>query len=78
MLVLSRKLDESIIIGNDIELVVVGIDGDQVKLGIKAPKNVEIYRKEVYLTIKEENKEAAEQVVDIEDFNTLLKDVFKK
>lgn len=73
MLILSRKTDESIMIGNDIEIVVVGVEGDQVKLGIKAPKSIEIHRKEVYLTIKEANKEAAEQVVNIKDLNALFK-----
>jgi carbon storage regulator len=58
MLVLTRKPNESIKIGEDIELTVLGIDGDQVKLGIQAPKNIEIHRKEIYLSIQEENKEA--------------------
>lgn len=78
MLILSRKKDESIMIGNDIEIVVVGIEGDQVKLGIKAPKNIDLYRKEVYLSIKNENKEAAEQLVNVKDLNNLLKDIFKE
>lgn len=65
-------------IGNDIEIVVVGIEGDQVKLGIKAPKNIDLYRKEVYLSIKNENKEAAEQLVNVKDLNNLLKDIFKE
>lgn len=60
MLVLSRKLNQSIKIGDDIELTVIGIDGDQVKLGIDAPRNVEIHRKEVYLSIQEENAQAAD------------------
>ncbi|AOM81904.1 carbon storage regulator CsrA [Salisediminibacterium beveridgei] len=60
MLVLSRKLNESIKIGDDIELTVVSIDGEQVKIGINAPKNVDIHRKEVYLSIQEENTKAAD------------------
>ena len=60
MLVLSRKVNESIKIGDDIELTVVSIDGDQVKIGIHAPKNVDIHRKEVYLSIQEENAKAAD------------------
>lgn len=60
MLALSRKINESIIIGNDIELTVLEVKGDQVKIGISAPKSVPIYRKELYLQIKESNKEAAE------------------
>jgi carbon storage regulator len=58
MLVLTRKPNESIKIGEDIELTVIAVDGDQVKLGINAPKHVEIHRKEVYLAIQEENKQA--------------------
>jgi carbon storage regulator len=52
MLVLSRQRDESIMIGNDIEITVVDIRGDKVRLGINAPKNVTIHRKEVFLAIK--------------------------
>lgn len=58
MLVLTRKLNESIMIGDDVEITVVELKGDQVKLGISAPKEVGIYRREVYLTISEENKQA--------------------
>lgn len=58
MLVLTRKLKESIMIGDDIEITIVGIDGDQIKLGINAPRHVDIHRKEVYLDIKNANKEA--------------------
>jgi carbon storage regulator len=60
MLVLARKKEESIIIDDEIEVSIVDIKGDQVKLGIKAPKRVKIYRKEVYQAIQEENKKAAE------------------
>lgn len=59
MLVLTRKINESIMISDDIEIIIVSIDGDQVKLGINAPKYVDIHRKEVYLSIQEANKEAA-------------------
>lgn len=55
MLALSRKTGESIIIDNDIEVTILEIKGDQVKLGIKAPKSVPIYRKEIFAQIKEEN-----------------------
>lgn len=60
MLALSRRINESIIIGDDIELSILEIKGDQVKIGINAPKSVPVYRKEIYLSIKEENKRAAE------------------
>ncbi|MDD6798145.1 MAG: carbon storage regulator CsrA [Bacteroides sp.] len=62
MLALSRKKDEAIIINDDIEIKVIEVKGDQVKLGISAPKSVPIYRKEVYVQIQEANKEAANSV----------------
>jgi len=55
MLVLSRKLNQSIIIGDDIEIMLVDIRGDQIKLGINAPKSVKIFRKELYEEIIKEN-----------------------
>lgn len=51
MLVLSRKINEAIQIGTDIEVKVIAVEGDQVKLGIEAPKHIDIHRKEIYLTI---------------------------
>jgi carbon storage regulator len=59
MLVLKRKTGEAIQIGDDIELTLLAIEGDQIKLGIKAPRQVDIHRKEVYLSIQEENTEAS-------------------
>ena len=59
MLVLTRKKGEKIIIDDNIELTVVEIEGNKVKLGIGAPKSIEIHREEVYRRIEEENKEAA-------------------
>lgn len=59
MLVLTRKLQEAIKIGHDIEITVLAVEGDQVKLGINAPRNVEIHRKEIYLSIQEENNKAS-------------------
>lgn len=58
MLALTRKKGESIIINNNIEISILEMRGDQVKIGISAPKEVPIYRKEVYLQIQEENKAA--------------------
>lgn len=58
MLALTRKKGESLVINNDIEITVIDVRGDQVKIGISAPKNVPIYRKEVYLQIQNENKES--------------------
>lgn len=65
MLALARKVNESIMIGNDIEITVLEIKGDQIKLGVKAPKSVPIYRKELYVQIQEENKQAG-SAVDVE------------
>ncbi len=59
MLALSRRVNESIMIGNDIEITILEVKGDQIKVGISAPKSVPIYRKEIYLQIQESNKEAA-------------------
>lgn len=73
MLALARKVNESIIIGNDIEIIVLEIKGDQIKLGVKAPKSVPIYRKELYVQIQEENKQAG-SAVDVE----ALKGLFQK
>jgi carbon storage regulator len=59
MLVLTRKLNQSIIIGDNIEIVVLEVRGEQVRIGIKAPKDVSVHRKEVYEQIADENKGAA-------------------
>jgi carbon storage regulator len=60
MLVLSRQRDETIMIGDDIEVTVVDIRGDKVRLGINAPKEVTVHRKEVYDAIRRENRAAAQ------------------
>lgn len=64
MLVLTRKVNESIMIGDSIEVVVVSVHGEQVKIGIKAPRDVSVHRREVYEAIQKENIEAAKQKVD--------------
>ncbi len=69
MLALSRKKDEAVIINNDIEITIIEIKGDHVKLGITAPKSVPIYRKEVYLQIQESNQES----VDVQGMEALKK-----
>lgn len=71
MLALSRKIQESIIIGDDIEITVLSISKEQVKLGISAPKSVPVHRKEIYIQIQDENKEAA-------NINPKLLDQLKK
>ncbi len=60
MLVLSRQKDETIMIGDDIEITVVDIRGDKVRLGVSAPKSISVHRKEVYDAIRRENREAAQ------------------
>lgn len=59
MLVLSRQRDETIVIGDEIEITVVDIRGDKVRLGITAPAHIPVHRKEVYEAIQRENREAA-------------------
>jgi carbon storage regulator len=59
MLALTRKKGEALVINNNIEVTILDIRGDQIKIGVSAPKDVPIYRKEVYLQIQEENKEAS-------------------
>jgi carbon storage regulator len=73
MLVLKRKLNESIVIGDDIEVEILGVEGDQVKLGIRAPKQIEIHRKEVYLSIQQSNKEAAENGQSLDFLKSIKK-----
>ncbi|MCL1843307.1 MAG: carbon storage regulator CsrA [Defluviitaleaceae bacterium] len=62
MLALTRKKGESIIVGENIEVVVLGITGEQVRLGIIAPKNIPVHRKEIFEQIRLENKEAIKTV----------------
>ncbi len=69
MLALSRKKNEALIINNNIEITVLEIKGEQVKIGITAPKEVPVYRKEVYVQIQEENKAS----VDVEGMDALKK-----
>ena len=74
MLVLSRKRNESVIIQDQIEVTVLGIEGDTVRLGISAPKHIDIFRKEVYLSIQESNREAVvSSSSDLEAFIELLR-----
>ncbi|MEK6704680.1 MAG: carbon storage regulator CsrA [Candidatus Poribacteria bacterium] len=73
MLVLTRKLGESIAIDDHIKIVVVQIKGKQVRLGIQAPKETKIHREEVYVAIKEQNKEAVKAPAEISHMSKALK-----
>lgn len=75
MLVLTRKKGQSLMIGHDIELSIIDIQGDQVRIGINAPKNVTIHRKEIYEEIKKENLSA---VAGKETNIQVLNEKFKK
>ncbi|KAB8139478.1 carbon storage regulator CsrA [Gracilibacillus oryzae] len=72
MLVLTRKFNETIKIGDEIEVTVLEIEGEQIKLGISAPKDIDIHRQEVYQAIQQENNEAANLSQNL--FNLLKKD----
>jgi len=71
MLALTRKKGEALVVNNNIEITILEVKGDQVKIGISAPKEVPVYRKEVYIQIQEANKEAM-QVSGLD----ALKDLF--
>ena len=73
MLILSRKKDESIIIGDEIKIKVIDIDGNRIQLGIEAPESITIHREEVYKEIQEENKMAALGKVDLSELAANLK-----
>ena len=69
MLILSRKINEKVVIGDDITISIVEIRGDQVRIGIDAPKKVKVFRQEVYDAIKAENKAASNSAVTIPQVN---------
>jgi carbon storage regulator len=73
MLVLTRKLGESIAIDDHIKIVVVQIKGKQVRLGIQAPKETKIHREEVYTAIQDQNKEAAHTPTALSQVSKVLK-----
>ncbi|WP_432662668.1 carbon storage regulator CsrA [Wukongibacter baidiensis] len=72
MLVLTRKIDEGIKIGKDIEVTILSIQDGKVKLGISAPKDVEIYRKEIYLKIAQQNKKALNSNIEYDKLNEIF------
>ncbi|MDI6785649.1 MAG: carbon storage regulator CsrA [bacterium] len=79
MLVLARKRDQSIMIGDDVEIVIVDIYGDQVKLGVNAPRHIAVHRREVYEEVQKENIRAAEaKTKEIGKLDLLLKKKLNK
>ena len=79
MLALTRKKNESIIIGDNIEIVIIGVQGEQVKLGIIAPKEISVHRKEVYRQIQQENQAAANSnELKLDEIYSILKSKNKK
>ncbi len=74
MLILARKTNESIIIGDEIVVSVIDIKGEQVKLGITAPRNVKVYRQEVYEAIQSENRAAASGTAELPILEKLIGD----
>jgi carbon storage regulator len=77
MLVLSRNVDETIMIGDAIEIMVVDVKGGRVKIGIRAPQYVPVYRKEIYMAIKNENLVSSQSVPEESDL-TQIADWFSK
>jgi carbon storage regulator len=73
MLILARKTDEKILIGEDIKITIIEIHGDQVKIGIEAPKNVKVFRQEVFNAIQKENQAAAAGTETLDTLSRLLK-----
>jgi carbon storage regulator len=73
MLILTRKKGQSIVLNHNIEIVVSAVDGDQVKLGINAPKDVTVLRKEVYETIQKSNREAVSGKLDLSAIKQMTK-----
>lgn len=79
MLVLKRKINESIMIGDDIEIKIISYDKDGIRIGIEAPKEMSIFRKEIYIEIQEENKNAVTvNMEQLGQLNELFRDLEKK
>lgn len=72
MLILSRKTNEKIMIGDDISLTIIEIRGDQVKIGIEAPKSVKVFRQEVFEAIQNENRAAAGSDANLETLSGII------
>lgn len=78
MLVLKRKVNESIMIGDEIEIKIISFDKDGIRIGIEAPREMPIYRKEIYIQIQEENQHAvAKDKGQLSQLNNLFRDLSK-
>jgi carbon storage regulator len=77
MLVLTRKKNESIMVGDDIEIVLLEINANQVRIGVRAPKEYVVFRKEIFLEIQEENIKAAQQAQLINNLAAEVKELFQ-
>ncbi|MBE6349442.1 MAG: carbon storage regulator CsrA [Spirochaetaceae bacterium] len=69
MLILTRKVNEKIVIGDNIVVTLIEVKGDQVKLGVEAPKNVKVFRQEVFDAIQTENRQAATTISSMPDLS---------
>lgn len=78
MLILTRKKGQSIIVNNNIEIIITAIEGDQVKVGINAPQEVNVLRKEVYEAVQESNKEAMQAKANLEVLKKLSNSAKKR
>jgi carbon storage regulator len=76
VLVLTRRLNQSIKIGDDVEIMIIEVRGDQVRLGVTAPRDVAVHRKEVYLQIQQENQNAAKEAASNEAVAAALNGLF--
>lgn len=74
MLILSRKTNERIMIGDDVSVTIIEIRGDQVKIGIEAPKSVKVFRQEVFEAIQNENRAAASSLSNLDGLSGILLD----
>jgi carbon storage regulator len=77
MLVLSRKKGQSVVIQDHIEITILEVEGDVIKIGISAPKEVQIMRKELLVSVQESNRDAVAQQVDVQSLSDQLKKIRK-
>lgn len=78
MLILSRKKEESLMIGDDIEIKIIEINEGRVRIGIEAPKAIQVFRKEIFLEIQKENEEASKSKGDMGSLKSFVKDMKKE